>query len=153
MNKDNRIKNYTTVVPAARTQNEIETTLVAMGAGKVMKEYNGMRKVEAYTFEYQARAYRLPADVERAITILKDIPEFQRKTREEQEKQAERVMWRILKDWLDGQIALMRIGQVQLDQVMLPYMWNGKYSLYDRLKQSSFELQASVGPDTRGEEE
>jgi hypothetical protein len=35
---------------------------------------------------------------------------------------AERVTWRIIKDWVEAQMALIRTEMVTLDQVMLPYM-------------------------------
>jgi hypothetical protein len=35
---------------------------------------------------------------------------------------AERVAWRIVKDWLEAQLAIIKTEMVTLDQVMLPYM-------------------------------
>jgi len=35
---------------------------------------------------------------------------------------AERVAWRIVKDWLEAQLAIIRTEMATLDQVMLPYM-------------------------------
>ncbi len=32
------------------------------------------------------------------------------------------VAWRIVKDWLEAQLALLQSRQVKLEQVMLPYM-------------------------------
>ena len=36
--------------------------------------------------------------------------------------QADRVAWRILKDWVEAQLALIATQMVSLDQIMLPYM-------------------------------
>ena len=54
------------------------------------------------------------------------------------EEQAERVSWRVIKDWLEAQITLIRIGNAEVEQVMLPYMWNGRESLYEKLKENNF---------------
>ena len=49
-------------------------------------------------------------------------------------EQAQRVAWRIVKDWLEAQLAIIETEMVTLDQVMLPYMQgdNGQtvYELY-----------------------
>jgi len=37
-------------------------------------------------------------------------------------EQAERVAWRIMKDWLEAQLAIIATEMVTLDQVFLPYM-------------------------------
>ncbi len=37
-------------------------------------------------------------------------------------EQAGRVAWRVLKDWLEGQLALIDAGAVELEQVMLPWV-------------------------------
>lgn len=38
--------------------------------------------------------------------------------------QAERVAWRILKDWVAAQMAILESEMVQMDEVFLPYMVN-----------------------------
>ena len=37
-------------------------------------------------------------------------------------EQGQRVAWRIVKDWLEAQLAIIDPEMVTLDQVMLPYM-------------------------------
>ena len=36
--------------------------------------------------------------------------------------QAERVAWRVLKDWLEAQLALIEAGVADMAEVMLPYL-------------------------------
>jgi hypothetical protein len=38
--------------------------------------------------------------------------------------QAERVSWRILKDWVEAQLALIESGQAEMGQVFMPYAMN-----------------------------
>jgi hypothetical protein len=65
------------------------------------------------------RHYLLPVRAERVEAVLKadKIP-----PRYKTAAQAERVAWRIVKDWLEAQLAIIRTEMVTLDQVMLAYM-------------------------------
>jgi hypothetical protein len=46
--------------------------------------------------------------------------------------QAERVAWRIVKDWIAAQLAIVETGMTSLDQVMFPYMLdNDGATLYE----------------------
>jgi hypothetical protein len=38
------------------------------------------------------------------------------------EQQARRVAWRIIKDWIAGQLALVEAGQAEVSEVFLPYV-------------------------------
>ena len=37
-------------------------------------------------------------------------------------EQAERVAWRIVKDWVEAQMAILESEMVQMDEIFLPYM-------------------------------
>lgn len=39
-------------------------------------------------------------------------------------EQAERVAWRIVKDWVETQMAILESEMVQMDEIFLPYMLN-----------------------------
>lgn len=140
MNKGMRIKNYTTAVPASRTQYEIEQLLIAHGATAIIKQYRGDGKVDALMFQYNQHGFKLPAQLEKTMSLLDEIPSWSGKSRDLREAQAERISWRVIKDWLEAQFALIQIGQAEFEQVMLPYMWDGRTTLYDKLKGSDFML-------------
>ena len=139
MNKDLRIKNYTTDVPWLRTVGQIEEMLIRLGANAVLKNYRGDGRVEALSFQYQQRGYKLPSNTEKCMEKLREIPQYRRRDRQSLEEQAERVAWRVIKDWLEAQLALIQIGQAEVEQVMLPYMWDGRQSLYEKLKADNFK--------------
>ena len=48
--------------------------------------------------------------------------------------QAERVAWRILRDWVMAQMAILETEMVAMDEIMLPYMLDDQgrtaYELY-----------------------
>lgn len=41
-------------------------------------------------------------------------------------EQAERVAWRIIKDWIEAQMAILESKQVVFEEIFLPYMLNNK---------------------------
>ena len=133
MNKQNRIKDYTTSISAVASIMDIEKMLSAFNADMILKNYNG-GKVEAIMFKYHTMGYKLPANVEKAYTILKE-ENLLKGTPEQKKAQAERVAWRNIRDWLDAQIAMIRIGQAEIEQVMLPYAYDGTHSLYEKIKE------------------
>ena len=113
------IKNYTTKIDASVTVGKIQAVLAKHGAKKIMIEYDECCNVSAVTFIIMTgkgmQGVRLPADPERVLAVLQ-----QQKVKADLQ-QARRVAWRILKDWLEAQLALLETELVTIDQVMLPY--------------------------------
>lgn len=58
-------------------------------------------------------------------------------------KGEERVAWRILKDWVEAQMALLDIQMVRFEEIFLPYIEteNGQ-TIYERLEEKQFLLKA-----------
>lgn len=127
--------NYTTTVAASRTMGQVQGLLVEAGARSIMTEYDAVGRALGIAFAMQTvhgmRQYMLPVDATRVEAVLrreKVVPRFQ------SPEHAERVAWRIVKDWLEAQLAIIHTEMVTLDQVMLPYMSDGHgrtvYELY-----------------------
>lgn len=56
-------------------------------------------------------------------------------------EQAERVAWRILKDWTEAQMALLDIEMVRFEEIFLPYIeTNTGQTVYERLEEKQFLL-------------
>jgi hypothetical protein len=115
--------NYTTQVSVTRTVGHIQGLLVESGARAIMAEYSPDGAVVGMSFKVETphgpRAYTLPVRAERVLAVLtrEKVPQRYRTP-----EHAERVAWRILKDWVEAQLALLKTEMVTLDQVMLPYM-------------------------------
>lgn len=115
--------NYTTTVPASRTVAAIHDLLAKSGALQITTAYSGGTPVGvAFSFPTAAglRAFILPVDASKVAGVLRRdqaVP-----NRYKTPEQAERVAWRIAKDWLEAQLAIVATEMVTLDQVMLPYM-------------------------------
>jgi hypothetical protein len=125
------ILNYTTAVPAARSIGEIQERLATHGADAITVRYVEREPVAlVFTLDTAAGvfAYRLPANIDAVARLLARAPRAT-KTR----AQAVRVAWRILKDWVEAQVAIIEAGLVSMDQVFLPYLETrpGGPSLYE----------------------
>lgn len=140
--KPNRqsILNYTTAVSAERTVGEITRLLVQAKATAILTEFNeGL--ISALSFriatEFGVLTFRLPARVEQVYKVLVRSPKIPPRLRTRE--QAARVAWRIIKDWLEAQLAMIQAGLVDLEQVFLPYAQNaGGETVYESLRAQRF---------------
>lgn len=136
------ILNYTTQIAVEKTVGEIQKLLAGAGAQAVMTEYDSERVLTAISFRilcpFGMMSFRLPANVDKIFTVVKrsnKIPASKR-TRE----QAARVAWRIIKDWLEAQLALIQAEMVQLEQVFLPYAQNREgQTVYETFQAGLFQ--------------
>jgi len=127
--------NYTTEVPVSRTIGQIQGLLVEAGARSIVTNYDEVGRALGVAFVMETangqRGFTLPVNPARVEAVLKrqKVP-----TRYQTQAHAERVAWRIVKDWVEAQVAIIRTEMVTLDQVMLPYMHGGDgrtvYELY-----------------------
>ncbi len=135
-----KLKNYTTTVPAKRSISEIQELLIEFGAVEVNIMANG-GIVHGLAFAMMCGenkiVFRLPANIENVRELLWN--EYQesttrgRKTRTDFRGDAENIAWRILRDWVHSQLSIIKIGMVEPVQVFLPYAWDGKQTLYDKV--------------------
>lgn len=140
------ILNYTTTVDAFKTVSEIEYILMKHKAKSIMKNYDG-ESITGLSFLIdtgtQQVPVRLPVKVEECLEVLrrekKNSPRSNIKATKEQ---AERVAWRILKDWVEAQMALLDIEMVELQEIFLPYIEipNGQ-TIYQALEKKQFLLE------------
>jgi len=136
------IKNYTTQIKAGKTAMEIQDILRCGRARSVLMEYDqeGVLCSLSFTVETPrgAIAFRLPASIDNTLAVLRRqrVP-----SRLQTREQAARVAWRIIKDWVAAQLALVETEMVSLDQVFLPYaLVNGQETVYDRLAEGGLKL-------------
>lgn len=132
--------NYTTKVDVYATIGAIQGTLVKHGAKKIMQEYDDAGHITALSFMVETpagpRGIRLPANAEAVQSVL-----ARQKVKADRE-QAERVAWRIVKDWVEAQMAILESEMVQLDEIFLPYMIisNSGQTLFERYRNNQLML-------------
>ncbi len=135
------ILNYTTTIEAEKTAMEIQLKLSKSGARAVLCEYDPEGVLSAMSFRlntaYGDIFFRLPAQLEGVYRSLKAnsnvAPRFRTK------EQATRVAWRILKDWVEAQLAMVQAGLAESTEVFLPYAQSqdGK-TVYESLRDKGF---------------
>lgn len=144
------MKNYTSTVPVERTISRIEQILAKAGAGSIHKEYRE-GKATALSFSLQVSkertvSIRLPADVGAVERILIDgIKRPHKETLKRVTDQAARTAWKLMQDWIEVQISMIEMHQVEALQVFLPYIWDGSRTLYAAFKEGGFKLLPEKG--------
>ncbi len=140
------ILNYTTTVDSFKTVSEIEYILMKHKAKSIMKNYDG-ESITGLSFlidtGVQQIPVKLPVKVDECLKVLKkEKRENPRKQIKDTREQAERVAWRILKDWVEAQMALLDIEMVRFEEIFLPYIEtkNGQ-TIYERLEGEQFLLE------------
>ncbi|WP_307211817.1 hypothetical protein [Microbacterium testaceum] len=108
---------------AAKTANEITAMLAKRGAARVTTDYDQQGNATGLSFELRTdvgtREFALPIRAEGVLATLKrDRAEKRYLTIQ----QAERVAWRLVRDWLRAQLALIDAGSVSLDEIFFPWM-------------------------------
>ena len=51
-----------------------------------------------------------------------------------------RTAWRNIRDWVMAQMAFVEAGNVQLDEIFLPYLSDGKKTLYEAFQSGQLML-------------
>lgn len=118
------LKNYTTTVPADRSIGEVQKMLAKRGAAGILFEYDPQNtgRLEALCFKINMRGkevgFRLPSNWKRAKEAL--LQAGVRKARSD-EDYVYRVAWRVVRDWVDAQMAILDLELVDMPQIFLPY--------------------------------
>ena len=135
--------NYTTTVEAYKTVSEIEQMLVKHGAKSIMKQFDdGMITSLSFLINTGVNdiPIKLPIRVDDVLQVLIEQKKMHPKAGIKATKdQANRVAWRILKDWIEVQMALLDIGMVQFEEIFLSYIETaGGKTIYEKLEENIF---------------
>jgi hypothetical protein len=134
---------------AAKTAGEIVGILAAKGAQSIMMDYRDGRPI-GIAFKINIggidAGFRLPCDVDGAFKAMQrnhKIP-----NRYKTKEQSERVAWRILKDWVEAQMAIIECGQAELHQVFLHCLIVGAtgQTLFQKFQEDPRRLLSSGEP-------
>jgi len=134
------ILNYTTQISAEKTVTEIQQILSKGKAQAILTEFeDGV--LSAISFRVNTKhglmSFKLPANIQLIYQVIVRDTRITPKLRTKE--QAARVAWRIVKDWLAAQMAIIEAGMVDLEQVFLPYAQNNQgETLYETLRDRQF---------------
>ena len=127
----------------------------------VLKEYDNDGNIEGISFvlstEKGELPFKLPMNVEAVLQTLKNQSGEYRRQKSRSggfgkqvkavpdsmvnKEQARKVGWRIIKDWLEAQLALYFLQMVKIEEIFLPYMYNansGK-TMFQMLEEKGFD--------------
>lgn len=128
------ILNYTTKISVDKTTAEIQAKLGKAKAQAVMCEYeNGIVSHIAFRIDtpHGTMMFRLPANTGGVLRAMKKAKLPASKCNEEQ---AARVAWRIVKDWVEAQLAIIEAEMATMAEVFLPYaQTNTGKTVYENL--------------------
>ena len=145
--------NYSTRIPAVKTAGEVQGILAKHGAKAVMIEYGDNGGVEALSFQIKrgddSLGFSLPIEPDAVLKVLQrqyGSGQLLSHQGSPDREQAVRVAWRILKDWVEAQMAILETEMVTMEQVFLPYMLTrDNKTLYQAMLDRGFYL-----PEGRG---
>lgn len=144
-----KIKNFSTQISVEKTIAEIEKMLSKYGATKIMKEYNPEGQpctlIFAIMTTFGEMPVKLPIHTKKILEVFKLQVSDKKLPRkywggEWTNEQANRVGWRIIKDWLDAQLTLIGIQMVKIEEIFLPYAYDSKnkQTLFEKMEEKGF---------------
>jgi hypothetical protein len=123
------IKNYTSSVPVEVTIGRIEKLLVSAGANNILKQYNSDQELESIQFSFvvngNTNLYRLEAHIDIIEQLF--IESYTRPTERSYEiaaEQAERCAWKIIYDWVEIQITMIKLDQMKFEEAFWAKTYN-----------------------------
>lgn len=132
------IKNYTTKIDCYQSIGEIQGVLAKNGARKIMIDYDNTGLPVGIAFaiqtQQQIQAFILPANIDGVMSV------FKKQNLKADIEQAKRTAWRNVRDWIMAQMAFIESGNVQMDEIFLPYLSDGKKTLYQAYKSGQLLL-------------
>lgn len=136
------ILNYTTQIDFNKTVGEIYSILARAKVQQISTDYeNGQPSAIRFMLIYieQPVYFRLPCNVDgvyKSLCNAKNVPNKMRN-----KDQARRVAWRIIKDWIEAQLAIVESQQAQITEVFLPYVINeNNQTLFQAFTESKQKL-------------
>lgn len=136
------ILNYTTTIDSEKSIMEIQKCLVKHGAHKIVTDYsNGIPTSVTFciTIDGNIIGFSLPANYAGVLSAMKKDSKVPRSKCTEE--QALRVSWRIIKDWVEAQMAIVECQLAEMTEVFLPYaITNTGSTLFVELKSKGMQM-------------
>jgi len=136
--------NYTTTIEAAKTAGEVQGILAGHGAKAILTEYDDSGTICALSFKiltpHGDLGIRLPIEPDATLKVLNRQAGLGKIPRRYANRtQAIRIAWRIIKDWVEAQVAILETEMVKMEQIFLPYVMarDGK-TIYEHMLETKF---------------
>lgn len=151
MAKRTKLLNYTTEIPASKTASEIMEILSKHGAKSVLVNFDDTGQASSLSFQIATQEgaivpIRLPVDWKAVLRVF----EYQGISREYRNRaQATRTAWRIVKVWIEAQMAILETEMARMEEIFLPYLLTGQEgkTLYQVIAETKFQLSEGKKED------
>lgn len=142
------ILNYTTKIDSYKTITEIQQRLGKAGATKMIidNDIKGLPTALTFCIEWHGSplAFALPCNFEGVLKSMKKSSKVPRSMCTEE--QALRTGWRIVKDWVEAQLAIVEAELAGMAEVFLPYaVTKSGTTLYKHIETDSRLLLSNGG--------
>lgn len=126
---------------------DIESLLIESGASDINKKYDGGRLVAVYfsmRTDNKLIPFQLPVNIEAVERSLRRDSRRIRPRSDEEKKladKAELTAWAGIFKWLEAQMIMVKIEQVSMIEVFLPYVYNmqTKQTFFKQLEAQKFQ--------------
>jgi hypothetical protein len=142
------ILNYTTTISAEKTAGEIQSKLAKAKAQAVLCEYGDDGVMRAMSFRIMTKHglifFRMPANTDGVYNALRKSSKVPNRLKTR--AQAANVAWRVLKDWIEAQLAIVEAEMADISEVFLPYAQGSDgRTLYKTLQDGGFKSLTHQG--------
>lgn len=147
---------YTTEVSPQKSVAEIIGMLSQAKATTIMQEFDGAGNVTSIAFKVQTQfgliPFLLPVQVQKVDSTLKELYRRGQIPRRfaNDSAHSRRVAWRVLRHWLEAQLALITIGMAKIEEVFLPYAQDDRgRTVFETLQEKKFSGLALPVPSQK----
>jgi hypothetical protein len=151
--------NYTTTIQVNQTVGECQAILGTAGAASVAVHYQDAQPAGlsfSLATPHGTRAFTLPVNIDgiRQVLVSADRDGQFAALRKKQgtyssREHAARVAWRVVKDWLEANLALVAAQMATIDEVMLPYLHiDGERTLWEAYKDREQAALTAGAPES-----
>ena len=141
------LKNYTSSAPMLNSIAKIEDRLASAGATHISKSYQD-GKPTGMIFQIPSNGipitFKLPAKVEKVYDYMIKQKKYgyKKEVKETTLRQAQMTAWKLLSDWIEVQVSLITLDQVEAAEVFLPYAFDITYqkTFFQLMKENNFKL-------------
>jgi hypothetical protein len=133
-------QNYTTTIHFSKTLVEIQETLRLSGAKGIAVEYNDEMLPIGIKFlaksQYGLMQFQVPIN---PMKVLERMKKQNLPNRYLTKEHAYNVAWRMLKELIESQMNYIQSEMIDLQQMMFPFITDGRTTIYERFKENKFE--------------
>jgi len=133
----------TTKISVPKTIGEIQGLLAEAGAQKIMIDYSDNEPVSiVFGMEVDGvlLSFKLPTRIDNLFNHLKSKrKKYDNETDLKDLDQARMIGWRQVLKWIQAQLALINIGMVKTEEVFLPYLFDGKKTVFEIFQDNGFK--------------